>query len=96
MRKLALALAVASMLPAAAIAAPPQAAVCAGCHGPAGVSPNPEWPNIAGQNKGYLVSSLKGFRDGTRNNPMMSPVAKGLSDGDIETLATYFSGLSGK
>lgn len=76
-----------------ASAQPPQAAVCAGCHGPAGVSPNPEWPNIAGQNKGYLITSLKAYRDGSRDNALMSPIAKNLSDGDIEALASHFSSL---
>lgn len=74
-------------------APPPEAAVCAGCHGPEGKAPNPEWPNLAGQNKAYLALQMKAFRDGTRSNPMMSPMAKPLSDEAIETLATYFSGL---
>jgi cytochrome c553 len=26
-----------------------KAASCAGCHGPAGISNNPMWPNLAGQ-----------------------------------------------
>lgn len=95
MRSIAL-LAVAAVLPLSALAAPPQAAVCAGCHGPAGISPNPDWPNIAGQNKGYLVASLKAFRDGGRSNPLMSPIAKNLSDADIDTLATHFSALASK
>ncbi len=80
-------------LPAIAAATPPQAAVCAGCHGSNGISPNPQWPNLAGQQKDYLASALKAYRDGGRNNPLMSPVAKNLSDDDIETLAAYFNGL---
>jgi cytochrome c553 len=66
---------------------------CAGCHGPAGVSPNPMWPNLAGQHAPYLVKQMKAFRDGTRNDPMMSPMAKPLSDQDIEDLAAYYSSL---
>lgn len=95
MRRIALLLC-ASALPLATMAAPPQAAVCAGCHGANGIAPNPAWPNIAGQNKPYLISSLKAYRDGSRNNPMMSPMAKGLSDEDIEALATHYSEMSGK
>lgn len=70
-----------------------KAASCAGCHGPDGKSSNPMWPNLAGQKEGYLVKQLKAFRDGTRTDPMMSPMAKPLTDADIENLAAYFSSL---
>ena len=70
-----------------------KAASCAGCHGPAGVSANPMWPNLAGQHAAYMVKQIKAFRDGTRNDPMMSPMAKPLSDQDIEDLAAYFGSL---
>jgi cytochrome c553 len=51
------------------------------------------WPNLAGQKEGYLVKQLKAFRDGVRTDPMMSPMAKPLTDDDIENLAAYFSSL---
>lgn len=70
-----------------------KSATCAGCHGAAGVSSNPLWPNLAGQKDAYLVKQLKAFRDGTRNDPMMTPMAKPLSDADIDNLAAYFSSL---
>lgn len=70
-----------------------KAASCAGCHGPAGVSANPLWPNLAGQKDAYLVKQMKAFRDGARSDPMMSPMAKPLSDADIADLAAYFSSL---
>lgn len=70
-----------------------KAATCAGCHGAAGISANPLWPNLAGQKDAYLVKQMKAFRDGTRSDPMMSPMAKPLSDADIENLAAYFSSL---
>jgi cytochrome c553 len=71
-----------------------KAAVCAGCHGAAGVSANPLWPNLAGQKDQYLVKQLKDWKSGARNNnPMMTPMAKPLSDADIENLAAYFSSL---
>jgi cytochrome c553 len=70
-----------------------KSATCAGCHGAEGVSANPLWPNLAGQKEAYLVKQLKAFRDGTRSDPMMSPMAKPLSDADIENLAAYYSGL---
>ena len=70
-----------------------KAASCAGCHGASGVSNNPMWPNLAGQKDAYLVKQMKAFRDGTRNDPMMSPMAKPLSDADIDNIAAYFSSL---
>lgn len=70
-----------------------KSATCAGCHGAAGVSANPMWPNLAGQKDAYLVKQMKAFRDGKRNDPMMSPMAKPLSDADIDNLAAYYSSL---
>ncbi len=70
-----------------------KAGTCAGCHGPTGVSNNPLWPNLAGQKEAYLVKQMKAFRDGTRSDPMMSPMAKPLSDDDIANLAAYYAGL---
>lgn len=68
-------------------------AVCASCHGDQGVSPNPMWPNLAGQKDQYLIKQLKAFRDGTRSDPLMSPMAKPLTDEDIHNLAAYYSSL---
>ncbi|MFP5505168.1 MAG: c-type cytochrome [Gammaproteobacteria bacterium] len=70
-----------------------KSATCAGCHGAAGVSNNPLWPNLAGQKDAYLVKQMKAFRDGTRADPMMAPMAKPLSDEDIANLAAYYSSL---
>jgi cytochrome c553 len=66
---------------------------CAGCHGANGISNNPMWPNLAGQKQGYLASALKMYRDGGRNNAMMTAMAKNLSDADIANLAAYYANL---
>lgn len=66
---------------------------CVACHGADGISPNPIWPNLAGQKDQYLIAQMKAFRDGERDNPMMTPMAKPLSDQDIEDLAAYYSSL---
>jgi cytochrome c553 len=68
-----------------------RAAVCAACHGANGVSTNPVWPSLAGQQKDYIVAALKAYKDGARKNEMMSGIAKGLSDADMEALAAYYS-----
>ncbi|RLA03705.1 MAG: cytochrome c, partial [Gammaproteobacteria bacterium] len=46
-----------------------------------------------GQQQGYLVKQLKAFRDGSRADPMMTPMAKPLSDKDIANLAAWYNGL---
>ena len=70
-----------------------KSATCAGCHGAQGVSNNPLWPNLAGQQEAYLVKQLQAFREGTRSDPMMSPMAKPLSDTEIQNLAAYYNSL---
>lgn len=68
-------------------------ASCAGCHGAAGISNNPAWPNLAGQKEQYLQIQLRAFRAGSRRNPMMNGMAKTLTDADIENLAAHFASL---
>ncbi len=82
-----------SMAGGDAAAGKAKSATCAGCHGAEGISANPLWPNLAGQQGAYMVKQIKAFRDGTRSDPMMSPMAKPLSDADIDNLAAYFSSL---
>lgn len=72
------------------------AETCAGCHGAAGISPNDTWPNLAGQSAAYLVRILGAYKSGAQSDVMMSPVAKGLSDAEIQNLAAYYSRLSCK
>ena len=42
--------------------------MCAGCHGAAGISAVPTYPNLAGQKEAYLTKQLKEFKSGARNN----------------------------
>jgi cytochrome c553 len=53
----------------------------------------PNYPNLAGQKEQYLAESLKAYRDGTRKNMIMAPMAAGLSDDDIKNLAAYYASL---
>lgn len=66
---------------------------CVACHGPAGVSVAPTFPNLACQKRTYLVSALNAYQAGIRSNPVMGGVAKGLSRGDVRNVAAYFSSL---
>ena len=80
-----------SVIAGDAAAGKAKSVVCASCHGPAGVSSNPIWPNLAGQQEAYLAKQIKDFRDGNRKDPLMSPMAAALSDQDIANLAAYYS-----
>lgn len=68
-------------------------ATCAACHGVNAISVAPMYPNLAGQKDTYLVAQLMAFRDGSRPNAIMGPMARSLSDTDIANLATYLAGL---
>ena len=69
---------------------------CAACHGPEGNKPiTPETPRLGGQQYDYLVQALNDYRKGARDNPVMSAMAKPLSDAEIRALAAYFSEQQG-
>jgi len=68
-----------------------KSATCAACHGPAGISTNPLWPNLAGQNEAYLVKQIKAFKGGERNDPNMNAMVAALSDEDIADLAAFYA-----
>ena len=70
--------------------------VCFSCHGVDGHAILPNYPNLAGQNKDYLVQTLRQFRDGQRPDPVMSAMAKPLSNSDIDQIAMYYADLKPK
>jgi cytochrome c553 len=70
---------------------PGKVVICAACHGEDGNSASPAFPKLAGQYKNYIEHSLHAYKTGTRKNALMSAQAVGLSDSDIEELATWFS-----
>jgi cytochrome c553 len=76
------------------IAGKAKASACMACHGASGVSNNPAWPSLAGQQRDYMVAVLKAYRAGTRKNELMAGVAKDLSDADIDAVAAYYSSAS--
>jgi cytochrome c553 len=69
---------------------------CAACHGPEGNKPiTPETPRLGGQQYGYLMQALTDYRNGTRDNAVMSAMAKPLTKKEIRDLAGYFSRQQG-
>lgn len=70
-------------------------ALCAACHGEAGISSAPMWPNLAGQHRDYLEMAITRYRDKQRGDPVMQGQAAGLSDADIRALAAYYAAQPG-
>ena len=68
-----------------------KSSTCIACHGADGNSSVTDYPKLAGQHPGYLVSTLQAYRDGSRANAVMQGMASALSDEDIADLASYFS-----
>lgn len=67
---------------------------CVACHGALGISPNPLFPNLAGQNGAYVQLQLEKFKKGERYHPLMTPVAESLSQQEINDLAAYYSSIA--
>ncbi len=80
--------------PGDAAAGKGKAEMCAGCHGAEGVGADLPGPTLAGQNEAYLAAALAAYKSGGRANDMMTSVAAGVSDGDIEDIAAYFASLA--
>jgi cytochrome c553 len=66
---------------------------CVACHGPGGNSQNPDYPILAGQSWRYIYIQLKDFKEGRRNDPVMSAMAAGLSRDDMIALGNYFAAV---
>ena len=67
--------------------------LCAACHGADGISFAPLYPNLKGQKAAYLEKQLTAFKNGTRQDPTMAPMAAPLSEEDIVNISAYFSSL---
>lgn len=98
MKKLTLALAATVIMAGPALAGDIEAGkgksvMCAACHGSAGISSVPMYPNLAGQKEAYLTKQLKDFKSGKRNDPTMKGMVMALSDADMENLSAYYASL---
>jgi cytochrome c553 len=65
--------------------------VCSGCHGAHGNPLAPQIPILSGQTARYLYLELRDFKVGRRNDPIMAPIAEGLSKEEMLGLADYFA-----
>jgi cytochrome c553 len=68
---------------------------CSSCHGPNGTpAEGMPFPYLAGMSAEYLAKQLFDYRDGTRPNAIMEPIAKTLADTEVASLAWYYASLT--
>lgn len=78
-------------------------AACTACHSPTGKGNAPAgFPALGGQHAEYIAAQLRAYRKGYENaagrtndgdSKIMRTTAFGLSDGEIEAVSSYISGL---
>ena len=64
---------------------------CAGCHGTNGSSVGPASPTIAGLSRDYFIESMLAYKDASRPSTIMSRIAKGYSEEEINRMADFFT-----
>lgn len=68
------------------------ATACLACHGMDGAgNAAAGFPRLAGLDAAYLEKQLLDFQNGSRNDPVMQPVAKALSADDIRNASAYYA-----
>lgn len=72
-------------------APPAKAAICVACHGALGKSTQSAFPVLAGQTARYMYVQLRDFQEGRRSDPLMSPIAVGLTRDEMRELTDYFA-----
>ncbi|HET6377462.1 MAG TPA: c-type cytochrome [Methylocella sp.] len=66
---------------------------CIPCHGADGIAKFDEMPNLAGQNRLYLLNQLHAFQSGKRQHKEMRYMSRHLTEAEMEAIAAYFSKL---
>lgn len=69
---------------------------CVSCHGAAGNSTIVQNPRLAAQHDQYLVKELQNFKGGSRNNAIMTPIAKALTDAEMTNIAAWLDKQAAK
>lgn len=71
------------------------AAACMGCHGQNGEgNAQAGFPRLAGLGRMYIERQLNSYADGTRQHPVMTPIAGNLSAQQRMQVAAFYAGLS--
>ncbi len=69
---------------------------CAACHGQNGVGTNKLIPNLAGQKETYLLSALRAYKSGTRQDSRMNSMLRDVGDEQLAELAAHYSKMTMK
>lgn len=69
---------------------------CVACHGAAGNSTIAQNPKLAAQHEAYIYKQLVNFKTPERNNPVMSPISKALTDDEMKNIAAYLDAQTQK
>jgi cytochrome c553 len=67
------------------------AAACVSCHGVDGNTDDPGTPRLAGMDAEYFITSVKAYKDGTRDHAVMKDLVSPLSDADVENAAAFYA-----
>ncbi len=71
------------------------AKLCQTCHGAEGKAPiMPQYPQLNGQNKEYLLAQMKDIKSGARSNGMaaaMKAMVANVSEEEMSAIADYLS-----
>ena len=69
---------------------------CRNCHGDRGIGDGSgAFPRLTGQLAFYLYKQLHDFAAETRSSPVMAPIAKALSEQDMQDVAAYYGSVKG-
>jgi len=75
----------------------PAAMACLGCHGADGKGiAAAGFPRLAGLPATYLSKQLHDWRNGSRQQAVMAPLANALSEDEIKAVSSYLAGLPGE
>lgn len=66
---------------------------CFACHGASGTSSTPLTPSLGGQPSFFLIAQLFLFREGRRDNAVMTEAARGLRDAQLRSLSEAMAKL---
>ena len=69
---------------------------CRFCHGSNGIAPQPNYPNLAGQQQQYLYDAMLAYTNDMRIGPMatmMKGQLQNLNTQDLADIAAYYSAM---
>lgn len=68
---------------------------CVSCHGAQGEgNAAANFPRLAGQSAVYLGKQMHSFANGSRNNPVMSPIAKAMNAQQIADVSAWYGAIT--